>query len=86
MDATTSYGTQLYWPFSNERVAFNLISVIDPLFTLPILLFLFFSILKKNYLLSILSVVWIFSYYSLGKYQEQRVTQYMNGNNFREGT
>ncbi len=79
VDATTSYGTQLYWPFSNERVAFNLVSVIDPLFTLPILLFLFFSIMKKNYLLSILSVVWMLSYYSLSKYQEQRVTQYMNG-------
>ena len=77
VDATTSYGTQLYWPFSNERVAFNLISVIDPLFTFPILLLLFFSILKKNYFLSILSVIWIFSYYSLGKYQEQRVNKYM---------
>ncbi len=77
VDATTSYGTQLYWPFSDERVAFNLISVIDPLFTLPILLLLFFSISKKNYFLSILSVIWIFSYYSLGKYQEQRVTKHM---------
>ena len=77
VDATTSYGTQLYWPFSNERVAFNLISVIDPLFTLPILMLLFFSISKKSYFLSILSVIWIFSYYSLGKYQEQRVTKYM---------
>ncbi len=77
VDATTSYGTQLYWPFSNERVAFNLISVIDPLFTLPILLLLFFSMFKKNYFLSILSVAWIFVYYSLGKYQEQRVTKYM---------
>jgi len=77
VDATTSYGTQLYWPFSNERVAFNLISVIDPLFTLPILLLLFFSMFKKNYFLSILSVAWIFAYYSVGKYQEQRVTKYM---------
>ena len=30
LDACTSYGTLLYWPFSNERVAWNLISVIDP--------------------------------------------------------
>ena len=28
LDACTSYGTLLYWPFSNERVAWNLISVI----------------------------------------------------------
>ncbi len=78
VDATTSYGTQLYWPFSNERVAFNLISVVDPLFTLPILLLLFFSILKRTYFLSILSVLWIFSYYSLGKYQEYRVSKLMD--------
>ena len=44
VDATTSYGTQLYWPFSNERVAFNLIYVIDQQFTQTILLLLFFYI------------------------------------------
>ena len=38
LDACTSYGTQLFWPFTNERVAWNVVSIIDPLFTLPILL------------------------------------------------
>ena len=33
LDACTSYGTQLFWPFSNERVTWNNISIIDPLFT-----------------------------------------------------
>jgi inner membrane protein len=37
LDACTSYGTQLLWPFSNVRVAFNIISIIDPIFTLIIL-------------------------------------------------
>lgn len=36
LDACTSYGTQLWWPFSDLRVAWNLISIVDPLFTLPI--------------------------------------------------
>ena len=40
LDACTSYGTQLFWPFSNERVSWNNISIIDPLFTIPILIFL----------------------------------------------
>ena len=49
LDACTSYGTLLYWPFSNERVAWNLISVIDPVFTITLILFLFLSFfLKKN--------------------------------------
>ena len=79
VDATTSYGTQLYWPFSNERVSFNIISVVDPLFTFPVLILLIFSISKRSYTLSLLSVIWIFFYYSLGKMQEQRVSSIMEG-------
>ena len=33
LDASTTYGTLLYWPFSSARVAWNLISIVDPLFT-----------------------------------------------------
>lgn len=38
LDAFTPYGTQLFAPFSNYRVAFNNISVADPAYTLPFLL------------------------------------------------
>ena len=31
LDSSTSYGTQLFWPFSDEKVAWNAISIIDPL-------------------------------------------------------
>lgn len=34
LDAFTTWGTQLFWPF-NWRVAFNSIFVIDPLYTFP---------------------------------------------------
>jgi len=37
LDACTSYGTHLFWPFSDERVAFNIISIIDPVFSLILL-------------------------------------------------
>lgn len=37
LDACTSYGTQLYWPFSNTRVAWHLIAIIDPVPTLSAL-------------------------------------------------
>lgn len=33
LDACTSYGTHLFWPFSDERVAFNIIAIVDPVFT-----------------------------------------------------
>jgi inner membrane protein len=44
LDACTSYGTHLWLPFSERREAWNLIAVVDPLFTLllavPLFLFL----------------------------------------------
>lgn len=38
LDCFTSYGTQLFYPFTNYRVAFNNISVVDPLYTIPFLI------------------------------------------------
>ncbi|MGF1677744.1 MAG: metal-dependent hydrolase [Candidatus Methylacidiphilales bacterium] len=37
IDCFTVYGTQIFEPFSNERVGFNNLFIIDPLFTLPLL-------------------------------------------------
>ena len=37
LDCFTMYGTQLFLPFSNMRVAWSTISVADPLYTLPFL-------------------------------------------------
>lgn len=34
LDMLTAYGTQLFWPFSNHRVALDWIAIIDPIFTL----------------------------------------------------
>lgn len=33
LDASTTYGTMLLWPFSDARVAWHWISILDPLFT-----------------------------------------------------
>lgn len=38
IDAGTSYGTQIFEPFSSYRVSFNNIAIADPLYTLPLLL------------------------------------------------
>lgn len=37
LDACTTYGTLLLWPFSDLRVSWHVISIIDPVFTLPLL-------------------------------------------------
>jgi len=50
LDCFTPYGTQLFAPFSDYRVAFNNISVVDPLYTLPFLfcLIVVLFIKRKN--------------------------------------
>ena len=37
LDAATTFGTQLFWPFSRYRVGLDVISIVDPLFTLILL-------------------------------------------------
>ena len=37
LDASTTWGTRLLWPFSHMRVGWNWISIIDPLFTIILL-------------------------------------------------
>jgi len=73
LDACTSYGTQLFWPFSTERFAWNTISVIDPLFTLPILTLLVIGLKKKKPIFALFALVWVITYQGLGFYQHQRV-------------
>lgn len=47
LDAHTAWGTQLFWPFE-ERLAYNNIFVVDPIYTLPFLFFLLLAALKKR--------------------------------------
>ncbi|TXE06580.1 metal-dependent hydrolase [Gelidibacter salicanalis] len=47
LDAHTTWGTQLFWPLE-ERLAFKTIFVIDPLYTLPFLVFLILAMLQNH--------------------------------------
>lgn len=47
LDAHTTWGTQLFWPF-DVRLAFKNIFVIDPLYTLPFLTFLLFAMFQPK--------------------------------------
>lgn len=47
LDAFTTWGTQLFWPFK-IRLAFQNIFVIDPLYTLPFLVFLIITMFQKR--------------------------------------
>ena len=72
LDACTSYGTQLFWPFSDERVTWNNISIVDPLFTLPIVILLILAITTRRRIFSFIAIGWIVFYLSLGFVQYER--------------
>ena len=72
LDACTSYGTQLFWPFSNERVTWNNISIVDPIFTIPVIILVAIAITKKRRIFSFFAIGWIAFYLSLGFVQYER--------------
>lgn len=47
LDSFTTWGTQLFWPFG-YKLAFQSIFVIDPLYTLPFLMFLILTMMQKR--------------------------------------
>lgn len=72
LDACTTYGTQLLWPFSNARFAWNTVSIIDPLFTLPILALVITAGIKKRPLFARLALAWAIAYLAFGMIQRDR--------------
>lgn len=75
LDAATSYGTMLFWPFSDVRVAGNIISIIDPLFTLPLLILVLLAAFKRKRRYALLGVLWMGLYLGFGAVQNYRAEQ-----------
>ena len=75
LDACTSYGTQLFWPFTDYRVAWNIVSVLDPALTLPLLLAVIVGLIWRKRWISWLGIVWLLGYLGLGVIQSQRALE-----------
>lgn len=74
LDACTTYGTQLFWPFCDMRVTWNTVSVIDPLFSLPLLIMLILALLKRSTGIAWLATGYAFFYLGFGVLQNDRVS------------
>lgn len=48
LDAATTYGTQLLWPFSTLRTGWDVIAIIDPIFTLTLLVALVVALVRQR--------------------------------------
>ena len=72
-DVWTSYGTRWFWPFSQQRVSWDWISVVDPLFTLPLLVLVAIGWFRKSRPWVMAGLVWASVYLSLCAMQKHRV-------------
>lgn len=72
IDACTSYGTYLFWPLIDQRISFNIISIVDPVFTLILLagVFLAWEQLTARY--AYFALVLCGAYLLLGLIQHNR--------------
>ena len=72
LDACTSYGTQLLWPFSEQRVAWSIVSAVDPAFTLPLLVLVVLAVRRRRARYAWAAAFWAFAYLAFGTIQQQR--------------
>jgi len=84
LDLLTIYGTQIFWPFNTTPMAVPILFIIDPLFTLPVLIGVLSALMFKDrrglghrlnmvgLVLSLTYLVWAFSAAGI---VERRVTE-----------
>lgn len=79
LDACTSYGTHLFWPLSDERVALYIISIIDPIFTGILLIVVLWSWLRYRPSIVYGGLILCSLYLVAGYVQLQRATELAQG-------
>jgi inner membrane protein len=72
LDACTSYGTELLWPFSDARIAWSIIPVIDPLLTLPAVALVGVSLYARRARYARIAVGWALAYLAFATMQHWR--------------
>ena len=72
LDACTTYGTVLLWPFSSQRFAWNNVSIIDPILTLPMLALVIIGVRRRSPRFAIAALLWAACYLALGVVQRDR--------------
>jgi len=75
IDACTSYGTHLLWPLMSTRIAWNIVSVVDPVFTLLLLVGVVASLKRANTRYSRIALVLAGCYLLVAAMQLHRAEQ-----------
>ena len=72
LDACTSYGTHLLWPFNDDRIAWSIISIFDPVFSLALIAAIVVGLVKCQPLAARVGMMFAAVYLSLGALQHNR--------------
>jgi inner membrane protein len=84
LDMFTTYGTEFLWPFPN-RIAFNTVFVIDPLYTIPFMICLILAMRlpkshPKRFHINMGGIIYSTSYLLLGVVLKLSILFYANNN------
>ena len=74
LDAATTWGTRLFWPFSDARVAWNWISIVDPVFTVILLTGVTIALRRRSRTAAAVALAVCALYLGVGAVQESRAT------------
>lgn len=77
LDACTSYGTHLLWPFTDERIAWSIIPVFEPLFSLILTAALMIGLRRRSKLPVHIGLLLAAAYLSFGLFQHHRAMDAM---------
>jgi inner membrane protein len=72
LDACTSYGTLLLWPFSDRRIAWDVIAIVDPIFSLVLLIGVLWTIMARQARPARVAVCLALLYLGFGVWQQHR--------------
>jgi len=77
LDSMTNYGTHFFWPFTERRESWSIISVVDPIFTFTLMGLLIAALCTRARKFVAISALFALSYWSFGYIQRESATAQM---------
>ena len=85
LDACTSYGTHLLWPFTGERIAWSIVPIFEPLFSLILGAAMLAGLRWRKTLPARIGLLLAVAYLSVGWLQHQRAEDAMRATIMQRG-
>lgn len=72
LDTCTSFGTHLLWPFTSDRAAWDIVSIVDPILEIPFWLIMLVALIIGKAWPSRIALAWFIAYLGFGVVQHER--------------